>query len=358
MRLITGFPGFLGTGFLSRILLRPEISALVLVQKKFEAQARIEIEKINSKLPGAGDRISIALGDLTEPGLGIQGHPLLDQITEVDHFAAVYDLSVEESLAKKINVEGTRSVIDLAKSLPSFRGLHYVSTCYVSGSSAGRFLESDLEKGQSFHNFYESTKYEAEVLIRNAMKDGLPAAIYRPAIVVGDSRTGETGKFDGPYFVMQWLLRQGHRAVLPRIGNPASHTLNIVPGDFVLDAMAHLALKTSSIGNTFQLADPAPLTIAELVRTLARDCDRELIEIPLSKGFTKFALDSIPGLERFVGIPASAIDYFVHPTSYDVSTTLRHLEGSGIACPLFASYSKKLVEFMKTHPGIRSKAMI
>ncbi len=358
MRLITGFPGFLGTGFLSRILLRSEISALVLVQKKFEALARLEIDRLNATIPGAGGRITLASGDLTESGLGITGHPLLDKITEVDHFAAVYDLSVGEPLARKINIEGTRNVLDLAKSLPSFRSLHYVSTCYVSGTHPGRFLESDLDKGQQFHNFYESTKYEAEVLVRDAMRNGLPAAIYRPAIVVGDSKTGETRKFDGPYFVLQWLLRQGRRALLPRIGDATAHTLNIVPGDFVLDAMAHLALKPASTGNTFQLADPAPLTIAELVRTLARDCERELIEIPLSKGFTKFALGSIPGLERFVGIPASAIDYFTHPASYDTGTTLRHLEGSGIACPPFASYSKKLVEFMKSHPGIRSNAMI
>ncbi|NDG84561.1 MAG: NAD-dependent epimerase/dehydratase family protein, partial [Proteobacteria bacterium] len=274
------------------------------------------------------------------------------------HFAAVYDLNVPEPVGQKINIEGTRNVLALIASLPSFRGLHYVSTCYVSGSHPGRFFEKDLEKGQSFNNFYESTKHEAEKLVREAMQSGLPAVIYRPAIVVGNSKTGETQKFDGPYFVLQWLLRQGRNAILPSLGDPTRYRINLVPSDFVLDAMAHLSQKPSSIGKTFQLADPAPLTIAEVVATLARDSGRNLISIPLPRGLAKFAVGSIPGLEKWMGIPRSALDYFMHPTDYDVSETVKHLEGSGIACPQFSSYSRVLVDFMKQHPGVRSQAMI
>jgi thioester reductase-like protein len=335
-----------------------DTSFLVLVQKKFEAQAETRIMELESKIPGARARIQVAIGDITEPDLGIRNHPQLSAITEIDHFAAVYDLSVAELVGTKINVEGTKNVLDLIPSLPSFRSLHYVSTCYVSGAYAGRFLESDLEKGQRFNNFYESTKHEAELLVRKKMEAGLPAAIYRPSIVVGDSRSGVTQKFDGPYFVMQWLLRQGKHAILPSLGDPNQYTINLVPSNYVLDAMAYLSQKPSSLGKTFQLADPQPLSIAEVVEVLARNCDRKLITVPLPKGLAKLAVSSIPGLERWMGIPSSALDYFVHPTNYDVTQTLTHLEGSGIHCPVFSSYSQVLVDYMKQHPGVRSQAMI
>ena len=108
----------------------------------------------------------------------------------------------------RINVDGTRNVLDFAQEARNLRRLHYVSTCYVSGRTAGVFTEHDLEKGQSFNNYYEETKYLAEVEVQQRMRAGLPTTIYRPAIVVGDSRTGATQKYDGPYFVIRWLLRQ------------------------------------------------------------------------------------------------------------------------------------------------------
>jgi thioester reductase-like protein len=358
MRLLTGFPGFLGTEFITRILRQTDDSFYVLVQEKFESLARQQIEAIEQSGPDLRGRIQPVIGDITLPGLGLPADFSSSGITEVDHFAAVYDLNVKETIAQRINVEGTRQVLDFLKTLPNLKALHYVSTCYVSGRVNGRFFESDLEKNQAFNNFYESTKHEAERLVRNAMREGLPAVIYRPAIVVGDSRTGATRKYDGPYFVMQWLLRQGSRALLPKLGNPSEFTLNLVPSDFVLDAMTHLSQQASSIGKTFQLADPRPHTIEEIVAILARDCGKSLISIPLPKGFAKFAVAAVPGLENWLGIPRGALDYFVHPTDYDTSETLRGLKNSGIECPDFGSYSRRLVEYMITHPEIRSKPLI
>ena len=189
------------------------------------------------------------------------------------------------------------------------------------------------------------------------MNSGLPATIYRPSIVVGDSRTGETQKYDGPYFVVQWLLRQGKYAVLPQLGDPTQYSINLVPSNFVIDAMAYLSEKPESIGRTFQLADPSPLTIAEVVQTLAKACGKRLIEIPLPKGLAKFAVGKIPGLENWLGIPRSSLDYFVHPTEYDVSVTTEQLEGSGLQCPNFASYAETLVQYMKSNPEVRNKAL-
>jgi thioester reductase-like protein len=249
-------------------------------------------------------------------------------------------------------------VLGLIKSLPGFRCLHYVSTCYVSGRFNGVFREADLELGQSFNNFYELTKYEAEVLVQNEMKSGLRAAIYRPAIVVGDSRTGETGKYDGPYFVLQWILRQGKNAILPEIGNPESFRINLVPSNYVLDAMAFLATKESSAGKTFQLADPSPLTIKEVVDLFAKHLGKKIIRIPLPKSFAKAAIAGIPGLESWLGIPRSSLDYFTHPTVYEVSQTLQALQGSGIECPPFADYAKSLIDYRIRNPDLRTKAMI
>ena len=357
MRLLTGFPGFLGTEFISRLLRDKTTRFLVLVQPKFESLARSRIQELEAGIPGASSRIEIIQGDLTLPGLGIHEDPRLKAVTEVDHFAAIYDLNVAETPARKVNVEGTKNILGLIRHLPSFQSLHYVSTCYVSGRHPGWFKETDLELGQSFNNFYESTKYEAETLVRNEMRAGLRAAIYRPAIVVGNSRSGETGKYDGPYFVLQWLLRQGRYAILPEIGNSREFRINLVPSDFVLDAMAFLATRESSIGKTFQLADPSPLTIAEVVDLFALHSKKSLIRIPLPKGLAKSAIAHIPGLERWLGIPRSSIDYFVHPTSYDVTNTMVALEGSGITCPPFSSYVEKLVEYRIQHPEIRSNAL-
>jgi len=357
MRLLSGFPGFLGTEFMARLLASTDARFLVLVQKKFEDLANARISDLDARIPGAKDRIEIALGDLTLPKLGLESHPRLKVITEVDHFAAVYDLNVSKSLAEEINVSGTRHVLDLIPSLPAFRCLHYVSTCYVSGRYEGRFFEKDLDRGQHFNNFYESTKHAAEVLVRAKMSEGLNAVIYRPSIVVGDSRTGETQKFDGPYFVLQWLLRQGRYAILPELGNPNHYRINLVPSNYVLDAMAYLSSRPDSIGKTFHLADPNPLTIHEVVNQFAKDCDKKLIRIPLPKCLTKAAVAYIPGLETWLGIPRSSLDYFVHPTDYDVENTLSALKGTGIECPKFSSYSKILVDYRIQNPTIRTRAM-
>jgi thioester reductase-like protein len=356
MRLITGFPGFLGTELMDRLLRNSDARFLALIQSKFLELAKLKILELEKRVPGAIQRIELIEGDITEPGLGLRNFDRKGQINRVYHFAAVYDLNVSEKLAKKINVEGTRHVLDFIETLPSLKHFHYVSTCYVSGRHDGPFSEADLEKGQSFNNFYESTKHEAEVLVRSRMNE-IPTTIYRPSIVVGDSNTGETQKYDGPYFVLQWLLRQGHFAILPQMGDPTQYTINLVPSNFVIEAMVYLSERESSIGKTFQLADPAPLTIAETVQVLAKACKRQLITIPLPKAFAKWAVGTLPGLETWLGIPRSSLDYFVHPTHYDTRETLNALKDSGIHCPPFESYVKILVEYMTANPEVRKKAL-
>jgi len=156
------------------------------------------------------------------------GPPLADEVVEIYHLAAIYDLGVRREFAMRVNVEGTRNMLEFACHCRGLRRFQYVSTCYVSGTHAGEFSETDLERGQRFHNFYEETKYLAEVDVQKRMREGLPVTIYRPAIVVGDSKTGNTQKYDGPYSVIRFLLRQPRLAVLPKMGDPDRTEVNLV----------------------------------------------------------------------------------------------------------------------------------
>lgn len=357
--LFTGFPGFLGSELLWRILERsPDATGLCLVQAKFEELARRRAAELEATHPKVAGRISIALGDITLPGLGLSPESVAD-VNEVYHLAAVYDLSVSRELAMKVNVEGTRNTLDFAEKCPRLERFHYVSTCYVSGRYAGVFTEADLIKGQVFNNFYEETKYLAEVDVQQRMKSGLPATIYRPGIVVGDSRTGATQKFDGPYYVIRWLLKQpAALAFLPVPGNPKATVVNIIPRDFVIDAMVHLSGLPQSKGKVYQLADPNALDVDEILRVVQRATGRRVLRIPMPLGLAKWSLDWVPGVYRLMQIPAASVDYFVHPTRYSSDNTQADLAGTGITPPPFASYAPSLAAFVRANPDVESKAMV
>lgn len=349
----TGFPGFLGSELLPRLLARTDAAALCLVQPKFRALAETRAREIEASRPELAGRIRLVEGDLTEP----LDHIDVSGIREAFHFAAVYDLAVRRDVAMRVNVTGTERVLDLVERAPRLERFHYVSTCYVSGRHRGVFFEEDLEKGQEFNNFYEETKYLAEVEVRKRMSR-IPATIYRPSVVVGDSATGATQKYDGPYFVIQWILRQPRVALLPVVGRPSRYTFNVVPRDFVIRAMEALSAMPSSIGATYALADPEPMTVDETIDTIARCTGRTIVRVPLTRGLAKFSLRSVPGVYRWMRIPAEAVDYFVHPTHYDTANAARDLRAAGIIAPRFRDYAPRLVSFVETHPEIGSMAMV
>ncbi|MCA9058099.1 MAG: SDR family oxidoreductase [Planctomycetaceae bacterium] len=349
---LTGFPGFLASGLLPRILERaPSHQTVCLVQPQFIDVARARLKQIQNLQPAFRGRIELREGDITHPGLGLTDPAALQKRTsEIFHLAALYDLCAPREVAMKVNLEGTSNVLDFAAGTPQLQRLHYVSTCYVSGRHRGSFSEDDLEKGQSFHNPYEESKYLAELAVRTRMNDGLPATIYRPAIVVGDSQTGATQKYDGPYFVIRWLLRQPRVAVLPVTGDPTATQVNLVPQDYIVQAISYLSGLQSSAGRTYHLADPHPLTVEELVTLLGQATHRRIVRIPLPLWFAKFAINHLLGVDRLMQIPSPAIDYFVHPTRYACEQTLRALNGSGIRVPEFQTYVDRLVNFVRLHP--------
>ncbi|MGE0491836.1 MAG: SDR family oxidoreductase [Vulcanimicrobiota bacterium] len=337
----TGFPGFLGSKLLPLVLARrPGARAICLVQDKFLGLAQERARSLELDL-------ELVCGDITQSGLGLGQPEWLSRVVEVYHLAAIYDLSVPRPLGLAINLQGTRNTLELAASSPSLERFQYVSTCYVSGRYCGIFRETDLDLGQTFNNYYEESKFLAEVEVQKAMRAGLPATIYRPSIVVGDSRTGFTQKYDGPYYLLKLLLRQPTLlALVPTVGDPARVRVNLVPSDFVVQAIGRLGGQPHSLGKVYQLCDPRPVTGDELITECARLTGRRAWRVPVALRLSKWLLGFRP-VEAIAQIPAASLDYFVHPTHYTNDQTARDLD---LEVPALFSYLPRLVDFLRAHP--------
>ena len=363
--LFTGFPGFLGSALLPRTLHRaPEAQAVALVQQRWLETAGRELARLEREHPDVAGRTRLVVGDITAPDLGLapaERSALLDAPLEIFHLAAVYDLSVAAELAWRVNVEGTRHVVALARAAADGAGLtrlQYVSTCYVSGRYPGIFSEVDLELGQPFANHYEHTKHEAERVVAKARDAGLPVTVYRPSVVVGDSRTGATAKFDGPYYALQVILRQRGTAFMPLPGDPTQVRFNLVPSDFVVDGIAALAAHPGALGRTVALAQPEPPTVLEMCEAFARASGRRLRPVTMATGLSKFGIDHVPGVDRLLKVPSSTLDYLTHPTVYDVAATTALLDEVGVRCPPFADHVGGMVRFREQNPQVGSTAMV
>jgi thioester reductase-like protein len=356
--LFTGFPGFIGARLVPRLLeLSPRWRIRCLVQDHFVGQAREGIAAIEREHPHARGRLGMVIGDITREGLGLEpaeARALAARLEGAFHLAAVYDLAVSREVGHRINVEGTRHVLRFLAEAPRLERLHYVSTAYVSGRAQGVYRETDLDVGQSFKNFYEETKFLAEMEV---VKSGLPATIYRPSIVVGDSRTGETSKFDGPYFVLSAMERLPSRGIFPRIGSGQS-PVDLAPVDFVIEAMARLASMVQSRGRTYHLTDPVPATALQIAQALARALGKRFTYVPVSPRLARAAF-SPPSVQRYFGMPVQALDYFDHPCRHDAAQAQRDLEPMGVRCAPFADYADKLVRFyLEKKAEVRRGAMI
>jgi thioester reductase-like protein len=346
---ITGFPGFIANRLLERLAQR-DCRFILLVQPMLAARAAEEIDRISELNGKTIDEFHVVEGDISEPGLGLTAADLdliKQQTTRVFHLAAVYDLAVPQDLAMRVNVGGTRNVVALAQSLPHLRQFHHVSTCYVAGKREGVILESELLHDAGYRNFYEESKYLSELEVESAKKQ-LPVTIHRPAVVCGDSKTGETGKYDGVYYLIHYLLRWPSVLSLINIGNHKV-SLNLVPVDFVVDAMAALAFDERAVGKTLQLADPAPLTTNQLFNAIAKSIDERRSRITAPAKWVRFFL-MLPPSPRITGLPHHAVPYFFVRQLYDSSEAQALLAPHGIRCPPFTSYVDHIVDFARQHP--------
>ncbi|HEX8190585.1 MAG TPA: SDR family oxidoreductase [Pyrinomonadaceae bacterium] len=349
---LTGFPGFIAGRLVER-LARDGARFLLLVQPAFAGRARGEIAQLSGKTGAAADRFRVLEGDITREDLGLSASDLAaarGEATVLFHLAAVYDLAVARDVGMRVNVEGTRNVNRFALSLPKLKRYHYVSTCYVAGRRTGLILESELRHGAGFRNFYEETKYLAELEVE-ALKGELPVTIHRPSVVCGDSRTGETAKYDGVYYLVNYLRMWPGALSLANIGN-AEVRLNVVPVDFVVEAMAALASYDPAIGQTVQLADPEPLTTEELFDIISRNLSGRASLVTLPAPVVRTTLN-LPLNEKVTGLPRVGVPDFFLKQTYDTARATALLAPRGVRCPRFPDYVPALIDFVERNPKIQ-----
>ena len=253
---LTGFPGFIAARLVKR-LAQEGARFLLLVQPEFAGRAAEEVSRIASETGTPATSFRVLEGDITKKDLGLCAADLDvagNETTVLYHLAAIYDLTVRPEVARLVNVEGTRNVNQFAlNKLIKLRRYHYISTCYVAGLRKGLILETELRHNAGFRNYYEESKHLAEIEVEE-MKSRLPITIHRPSVVCGDSNTGETAKYDGIYYLIHYVRKWPGLLSLSNIGN-SNVSLNMVPVDFVVEAMTALAIDENAIGATVQLAD-------------------------------------------------------------------------------------------------------
>jgi thioester reductase-like protein len=348
---LTGFPGFIA-GRLVRRLAADGARFLLLVQPAFVERARAELEEIARETDVPAGRFRVLEGDITRERLGMSPgdfETARAETTAIFHLAAIYDLAVERAPAVRVNVEGTGNVCAFARAVRSLRRFHHVSTCYVAGLRTGLIREDELRHDAGFRNFYEETKYLSEIEV-DALKGELPVTIHRPAVVCGDSRTGETAKYDGVYYLINYLRIQPKLLSLANIGNNAVR-LNVVPVDFVVEAMAALARDEQAVGATVQLADPAPLTTYELFETIAQALAHRGSYVTVPPALVQKSL-ALAVSEKLTGLPRAGAPYFFIRQDYDTTRAQALLEPHGLRCPSFPTYVNALIDFVEKHPTL------
>ena len=347
---ITGFPGFIADRLLER-LAKSSSNFILLVQTPLLERARLKLAEIARNAGRSADAFRIVEGDITVSGLALKEADtelVRREVTRSFHLAALYDLAVARDLAMKVNVEGTRNFNNFIRTLPNLRHHHHVSTCYVAGKREGWILETELRHDAGFRNFYEESKYLAELEVE-ALKAQVPVTIHRPSVVCGDSTTGETVKYDGVYYLIFYLLLWRGLSLL-NIGNHEV-CLNLVPVDYVADAMAALASDAEAVGTTVQIADPNPLTTNQLFNAIAKAINGGRSRITVPPSWVNFFLMSPPS-PKLTGLPHHGVPYFFVKQMYDTSNATKLLDRHGLRCPEFDTYVDKVVEFARTHPKV------
>jgi short-subunit dehydrogenase len=353
---VTGATGFIGRNLVERLLQREgTIYALV------RAGSRGRLEELRTSWGADGARIVPVAGDLSQPSLGVSEEDLVAMRGEVDHFfhlAAIYDITAGAEAQEIANVEGTRHAVELAGAIEA-GCFHQVSSIAAAGLYKGEWREDMFDEAQRLDtNPYFRTKHESERLVREECPR--PWRVYRPGIVVGDSRTGEIDKIDGPYYFFKALQRARRvlPAWLPTVGVEGGE-INIVPVDYVAAAIDHIAHKPKLNGRAFHLTDPNPKTAGEVVNLFAKAADAPRMTVRLgldvtepATGLARTALKFFPpakrGLKLALGqldLPADVLTYVDYPTSFDSTQAQKALKGSGIEVPPLESYAARVWDY-------------
>jgi NAD(P)-dependent dehydrogenase (short-subunit alcohol dehydrogenase family) len=352
---VTGATGFIGRYLVSNLLKRKG-AVHVLVRKGSEKK----LDAIAAKMGWDRKRIVPVAGDLSKAKLGLSAAQIKALSGKVQHFfhlAAIYDMSADAASQQVANIDGTRHAIELAAAIKA-GCFHHTSSIAAAGLYPGVFREDMFEEAEGLKDPYLRTKHESEGVVRKECK--VPFRIYRPSMVIGHSKTGEMDKIDGPYYLFTLIkkMRETLPQWVPTLGIEGGR-LNVVPVDFVADAMDHIAHKKGLDGQCFHLVDPEPMRFGELMNTFCRAAHapemtmrldaRMLAVVP---GAVRSAVTNLPPVKRFTNmvlrdlkIPPATLAFITYPTRFDTRVVERALKGSKIAVPELESYAWRIWDF-------------
>ncbi len=357
---VTGATGFIGKRLVTKLLVRPDSIVYFLVRP-------VELSRISEFREYWGvdeTRVIPVVGDLTQPNLGItktEIRKLKGKVTHFFHLAAIYDLKASAEDQQRANVDGTRNTVKLAETIAA-KHFHLVSSIASAGLYEGLFREDMFEEAENLENPYFRTKHDSEAIVRKECS--VPWRIFRPALVVGDSRTGEMDKIDGPYYFFK-LIQKTRKLLpswMPTIGIEGGR-VNVVPVDFVVAAMDHIAHLKNEDGKCFHLTDPSPMRVGDLLNSFARAAHAPQMTMRINAalfGFIPrhvrkalFALTPVRRIRNAVlkdfGLPDSIFEFINYPTRFDCRETLRALKGTDIAVPPLDTYAWRLWDYWERH---------
>ena len=353
---VTGATGFIGKRLVKKLLARKGSVVYFLMR-----------EESKDKLPDLLDywgttktRAIPVFGDLRSPKLGVSKDDAKKLAKNVDHFfhlAAIYDMSADAEDQIAVNVEGTRNTVDFANAIHA-GCLHHVSSIAAAGMFEGIFREDMFDEAEGLDHPYFATKHESEKIVRNETRGAF--RVYRPGMVVGDSVTGEMDKIDGPYYFFKLIqrIRQLLPPWMPTIGIEGGR-INIVPVDFVVNAMDHIAHQPKLDGQCFHLTDPEPMRVGEVLNVFCRAAHAPTMSIRINAALLGFIPKSVKkgimalspvrrvrdAIMKDLGLPSDLMAFINYPTRFDSRETQRALKGTGIACPPLESYAAPIWDY-------------
>lgn len=340
--LLTGFPSFVAKKMLETIVEREPDALIRLIVRPDYVDAA---DRTLTELKIDRSQVILLSGDVAAIDLGLSGREYLEviaNVTDIYHIASIWFLGADRAQVFEVNVHGARNIIDSAYEMQKLQRLNHLSTAFVAGDRTGVIMEDELALDQRFRNVYEETKYQAELAMQKAMTH-LPVSIYRPSLIVGDSKTGEIDKMAGPYYLMNAIVNMP--SVVPVLmPGKGDKPLNLVPVDFVCDAMYLISRAEKTAGKTFHICDPNPLSARKVFELVAERAGKRAPVGAFPYRLTKLIM-RFPYLERLTRNPRQFMDDFNHLTIYNSINTMDAL--AGLHCPAFPTYVDRLVDFIK-----------
>ncbi len=360
---VTGGTGFIGRRHIRRLLARSHEPIYVLVRR----QTPELIDGLTAFWGDGAGRVKFIEGDILRPGLGVaakDAHRLTGKVDHFFHLAAVYDLKAEPAQVVAANVAGVANALGFAKSVKAGR-FHHVSSIAAAGLYDGVFREDMFEEARGLDHPYYASKHKGEGLVRAETE--MAWRIYRPGVVVGDSKTGEIDKIDGPYYFFKLIqkLRDALPSWVPMIGLEGGR-INVVPVDFVVDAIDHLAHLDGLDGldgRTFHLTDPNPMRVGDMLNALAKAAHAPAFTMRVNAALFGFAppaftrgLMALTPFRRMrkmmmkeLGLPDDIFMFVNYPTRFDCRETQKLLKPAGIEVPAFEDYAWRLWDYWERH---------